>query len=98
MGLRTLSQRGAGGPSEGDGMDVCEEADPSGLPWNLDRGGHPGVGPLSPLGGSEQVVTPQPGRAILSSGCANHACRRVEEVLKYQGPDLDLILDLWEDP
>ncbi len=29
---------------------------------------------------------------------ANHACRRVEEVLKGLGPDLDLILDLAKDP
>jgi hypothetical protein len=86
------------------GVDGSEGRDPIHrlYPRTLGERRHPGIGPLGSrdesMRGSELVVDAQRGRAISSSGRANQACRRVVEVLQEEGPDLDLILDLSEDP
>jgi hypothetical protein len=84
------------------GRDPIHRLCPRTLEGGLGERRHPGIGPLGSrdesMRGSELVVDAQRGRAISSSGRANQACRRVVEVLQEEGPDLDLILDLSEDP
>jgi hypothetical protein len=86
--------------SEGDGMDEYEAKGPiHRLDLEPGWGEHPGIGPLGLRGiGTSRDADAQRGRVISSSGRANHACRRVAEVLNDKRPDLVLILDLWEDP